>query len=475
MDALHVGSGLADLSRRSLRSVWHPCSQMALAERRPPLAIDRAEGPWLIDPDGRRYFDCISSWWVTLFGHGDAGIRQAIEDQLYRLPHTLLAGCTHAPAVELAERLSARTEHQLGHCFYASDGASAVEIALKMSFHAWRNLGHPEKRGFVCLRQSYHGETLGALSVTDVEVFRDAYDALLLRPHLVMSPDARQASQGESPEQVAERAAADLESLLQAQGHQIAALILEPLVQCAGGMAMHHPHYLRRARALCRDHRVHLIADEIAVGFGRTGSFFAWEQAGTDWPDLLCLSKGITGGFLPLSAVLASEAIFQAFWHEETRRGFLHSHSYTGNPLACRAALAVLDRFEDEPVLAQNATAAAALGEALRPLFADPRLEHPRQIGMIWAVDVTAAYAATDFSLQMREVALAHGLFLRPIGRTVYLMPPYLLTPELIDWLVRRLEDTFRAVLPEAPLPASQGDQTNQAHHVARPAEPAAA
>ncbi|WP_137895677.1 adenosylmethionine--8-amino-7-oxononanoate transaminase [Ramlibacter sp. 2FC] len=458
---------LSDLQQRSLSHVWHPCTQMQRAWQLPPLPIVRGQGPWLYDEQGRRYFDAISSWWVNLFGHADARINAAIKDQLDTLPHVMLAGCTHEPAVQLAERLSARTAGVLDHCFFASDGASAVEIALKMSFHHWRNLGRPAKQDFVCLRQGYHGETLGALAVTDVQVFRDAYDPLLMRAHQVMSPDARQALPGESAADVAQRAAAELEALLAEQHERIAALILEPLVQGASGMAMHDPAYLRAARELCDRYQVHLIADEIAVGCGRTGTFFAFEQAALPdqtpiWPDLLCLSKGISGGYLPLSLVLSRNAIYEAFLDDEVARGFLHSHSYTGNALACRAALAVLDRFDQDHVLETNREQAAQLTAALAPLAADPRIEHFRQRGMIWAFDVREPLAGARFAERFHLAGRARELLIRPIGRTVYLLPPYVLDPALSAWLAEQLRATLDATLSEntddadrAPEPAT--------------------
>lgn len=441
---------------RSLASVWHPCTQMQRAQVVPPLPIARAQGPWLIDQEGRRYFDANSSWWVNLFGHADPGIVQALKEQLDVLPHVMLAGCTHTPAIELAERLSARTQGVLGHAFYASDGSSAVEIALKMSFHQWRNVGQPGKRHFVCVRQGYHGETLGALAVTDVQVFRDAYDPLLMRALQVASPDDRQAMPGEDAEAVAMRAALELETLLAERHHEIAALIVEPLIQCAAGMAMYHVSYLQRARALCDLYNVHLIADEIAVGCGRTGSFFACEQAAI-WPDFICLSKGITGGFLPLSVVLSRDAIYRAFLSDDVARGFLHSHSYTGNALACRAALAVLDRFDTQDVLGQNATAAQALHAALAPLKTYPGVEHLRQRGMIWAFDVKADHAPGRFAELFHLAGRQHELLIRPIGRTVYLMPPYVLTCDLSRWLAERLLATLDDTLQQP-----HADRTHQ-------------
>ncbi|MDM0037512.1 adenosylmethionine--8-amino-7-oxononanoate transaminase [Variovorax sp. J22G21] len=431
--------------QRSLRSVWHPCTQMQRAAAVPPLPIARGEGPWLIDHEGQRYFDATSSWWVNLFGHADARINAALKDQLDRLPHVMLAGCTHAPAVELAERLSALTGGVLGHCFFASDGASAVEIALKMSFHHWRNRGLPAKREFVCLRQGYHGETLGALAVTDVAVFRDAYDPLLMRAHQMMSPDARQAAPGETAVDVAARAAAELQALFESRHEHIAALIIEPLVQGAAGMAMHDAAYLRTVRALCDRYEVNLIADEIAVGCGRTGTFFACEQAAI-WPDFVCLSKGISGGTLPLSLVMTRDAIYEVFLDDNVARGFLHSHSYTGNALACRAALAVLDRFEEDDVLQRNRQRAAALTAALAPLQADPRIEHFRQRGMIWAFDVRAPFVGERFAERFHLAGRERELLIRPIGRTVYLMPPYVLDDGLADWLAQRVMQTLDAV-----------------------------
>lgn len=429
-----------DLAARSLARVWHPCTQMARATRTPPLALARGEGPWLFDTEGRRHFDAISSWWVNLFGHSDAGLRGAIAQQLNTLPHAMLAGCTHEPVVRLAERLCARTGNALAHASFGSDGASAVEIALKQSFHAWRNQGRAHKRGFVCLRRSYHGETLGALSVTDVAVFRDAYDPLLLRSRIVDAPDSRLDNEDE--------ALAALAALLDAEADQLAAVLVEPLVQGAAGMVMHSPRYLRELRRLCRLHGVHLIADEIAVGCGRTGRFFAWSHTDPadahDWPDFLLLSKGITGGTLPLSVVLSSEAVFQAFWSDDPARGFLHSHSYTGNPLACAAANAVLDRFDDGQE-ARNAEQAAWLAAAFEPLRADARVAHLRQRGTILAFEVPGAPA--DFAERFHRAGRARELLIRPIGRSVYLMPPYLITPTLAVWLAEAVTATLNDVV----------------------------
>jgi adenosylmethionine-8-amino-7-oxononanoate aminotransferase len=429
--------------RRSLAAVWHPCTQMKTHESIPLVPIERGEGAWLYDFDGKRYLDAISSWWVNLFGHCNPRINAALKHQLERIEHLILAGFTHEPVIALSERLSALTGHALGHCFYASDGASATEIALKMSFHYWRNSGRPEKRDFVSLRNGYHGETLGALGVTDVALFKEAYAPLLRPAANVPTPDWRLAEPGESAQEFALRCARDLERWLEANHASTAALILEPLVQCAAGMAMYDPAYLRRARALCDRFEVHLIADEIAVGCGRTGTFFAHEQAGVR-PDFLCLSKGISGGYLPLSVVLTTPQVYAAFYSDQTARGFLHSHSYTGNALACTAALATLDLFEADEVIAANRLRAQQLTWLCEPLRAHPAVSDFRNCGMIWAFDVRGA--GPDFARAFFLAALDRGLLLRPIGNTVYFMPPYVIGEDECQALAQGTLEALRAV-----------------------------
>ena len=431
-----------DLLTRTRAAVWHPCTQMKQLEDAPPLAIARGEGAWLIDTDGRRYLDAISSWWVNLFGHCNPRINAAIIDQLGKIEHVMLAGATHAPVVELSERLAKLTG--LGHAFYGSDGASATEIALKMSAHYWRNTGQPQKNGFISLQNGYHGETVGALSVTDIPLFKRTYEPLLRHTVQVPTPDARLADPGESAEAFALRCADALETHLAAHAATTAAFIVEPLVQGAAGMAMYHPVYLSRARELCDRYGVHLIADEIAVGFGRTGTLFACEQA-VIRPDFICLSKGITGGYLPLSAVLTTDGIYAAFYGDETARGFLHSHSYTGNPLACRAALAVLDIFESDRIIATNREKSDAFTKILGEVAAHPHVRHFRHLGMIWAFDVVDA--APGFGSRFHSGALAQGVFIRPIGNTVYLMPPYVLAEEEMAMLVDGVLLTLSQVL----------------------------
>jgi adenosylmethionine---8-amino-7-oxononanoate aminotransferase len=435
----------AAMIRRSLRHVWHPCTQMKLHEAQPPVPIARAEGVWLYDFEGRRYLDGVSSWWVNLFGHGHPHIKAALRDQLDTLDHVMLAGFTHQSVVELSERLGALTG--LGHAFYGSDGASATEIALKMSAHYWRNSGRPEKSRFIGLAGGYHGETVGALAVTDIALFREAYAPLVRLAATVPSPDARGALAGESPADTARRAAAGLQDWLEQHHAQTAALIVEPLVQCAAGMATHDAAYLQEARALCDRYEVHLIADEIATGFGRTGTMFAHQQAGIR-PDFICLSKGLTGGTLPLSAVLTTDAVYEAFYDDEVARGFLHSHSYTGNPLACRAALATLELFEQTDALARNAETAGVLDAAFAPLSQHHAVRHARRLGMIWAWDVVPG-SLPHFARRYTQHAMANGVLLRPIGQTVYAMPPYVMDAQAAQHLARGALAALEATLAE--------------------------
>ncbi len=422
-----------DLAARSRAAIWHPCTQMARLDAVPPLPIVRGEGPWLIDAEGRRYFDATSAWWTNLFGHSDAGLQQAIARQAATLPHVMLAGCTHEPAVELAEGLAALTGGALGHAFFGSDGASATEIALKMSAHCWRNLGRPEQCEFIAFAGGYHGETLGALSVTDVAVFRDAYAPLLRATHLV-------------PALHEEGALVELEAKLRELDGRCAAVIVEPLIQGASGMRMHGPEPLAAVRALCTRYQAHLIADEIAVGCGRTGRFFAWDHVEAPRPDFVLLSKGITGGTLPLSVVLTTDAVFEAFLSPDVSRGFLHSHSYTGNPIACAAANEVLRRFRDTDLLQQLPRQAEALRAAFAPLAEDSRTTNFRQTGLVLAFDVREP--GERFAERFHLAARRHELLIRPIGATVYLMPPYLIDEPTAAWLAQAVRATLDEVRP---------------------------
>jgi adenosylmethionine-8-amino-7-oxononanoate aminotransferase len=437
-------SGNENWVERDLAHVWHPCTQMKDHETVPLIPLRSGKGVWLEDFTGKRYIDGISSWWTNLFGHANPRINSAVAAQLELLEHVIFAGFTHAPAVTLAEELVRLAPPGLNRCFFADNGSAAVEVAVKMSFHYWRNAGRERKTRFITLANSYHGETLGALAVGNVDLYKSIYKPLLMDVITVPSPDAFMREPGVSEAEHARRQFAHLEAALSQHHDEVAAVIVEPLVQCAAGMRMYDPVYLSLLRAACDRYGVHLIADEIAVGFGRTGTLFACEQAGIR-PDYLCLSKGLTGGYLPLSVVLTTDGVYDAFYDEYVKlNGFLHSHSYTGNPLACAAANATLALFRDEPVLERNRATAAHMHAATAHLADYPHVGEIRQRGMILAIELVRDRVTREpfpwqerRGLRIYRHALERGALIRPIGTSVYFMPPYVITPDEIDLLAR--------------------------------------
>jgi len=402
------------IKNEDLEYIWHPCSQMKDYETLPLIPIKQGKGVWLEDFDGNRYIDAVSSWWVNLFGHANPRINAAVKAQVDTLEHVIFAGFTHEPAVRLAKRLVALTPEGLTKLFFADNGSSAIEVAIKMSFHYFKNRGSL-KPLVISLENSYHGETLGALSVGDVALYKETYKEILIRSVQVKSPAL-----------VSEDAAlSDLEATLKRQAHEVCCMIIEPLIQCAGNMQMYSPSYITKAKALCEAYNVHLIADEIAVGFGRTGTLFACEQAGIT-PDFMCLSKGLTGGYLPLSVVLTSDDVYNAFYCDYSEgKSFLHSHSYTGNPIACAVANAVLDIFESDDVIENNRAKSAQMAKELERFKALENVENIRQCGMVAAFDISGYEPSERVGLNVYRYGLDNGVLLRPLGHTVYFMPPY--------------------------------------------------
>jgi len=430
------------LMQRDLKVLWHPCTQMKDHETLPLIPIRRGKGIWLEDFDGNRYIDAISSWWVNLFGHANPRINAAVKTQLDTLEHVLLAGFSHEPAIRLAERLVQLTPPGLDRCFFADNGSSAVEVALKMSFHYWRNTGQAGKTRFISLTNSYHGETLATLAVGDVALYKETYEPLLMKAISVPSPDCFEREQGESWVEHSEKMFTHMDKALARHADEVCAVIVEPLVQCAGNMRMYHPVYLQLLRDACDRYNIHLIADEIAVGFGRTGTLFACEQADIT-PDFICLSKGLTGGYLPLSLTMTSEQIYQAFYDDyEKLNAFLHSHSYTGNPLGCAAALATLDIFDADNIIEKNRKTAQQMSKAVAHLEEHPHIAEIRQTGMILAIEMIKHKGSrTPYPWQERRGlrvyrhALEQGALLRPLGNVIYFMPPYIINEEQIHQL----------------------------------------
>ncbi|MFO0451317.1 MAG: adenosylmethionine--8-amino-7-oxononanoate transaminase [Pseudomonadota bacterium] len=444
MEPLHAADPPgADLVRRDLAVVWHPCTQMKDHEALPPVAIRRGRGVWLEGVDGRRYLDAIGSWWVSVFGHCHPEIVAAVQRQAAELEHVMLAGFTHGPAVELAERLVRLAPAGLTRCFYADSGSAAIEIAVKMSFHHWKNVGRPKKRRFVTLANSYHGETLGALAVGSVDLYKEIYRPLLMDVLTAPSPDCYEREPGESWEAHSRRRFEPMRALLETHADEIAAVIVEPLVQCAGQMRMYHPVYLQLLRETCDRLGVHLIADEIAVGLGRTGTTVACEHAGVR-PDFLCLSKGLTGGWLPASVVLTTEAVYEAFYDDYVKRtAFLHSHTYSGNPLACAAGLATLDLLERPATRARIVSLGEHLERATAPLAEHPNVTEVRRTGTLVAIEFARDRRTREpfpwverRGLRAYRHALSRGVLLRPIGNVLYYVPPYVITDAEVDFLV---------------------------------------
>ena len=443
-----------ELIDRDLTHVWHPCTQMKDHQQIPIIPIAKGEGIWLQDFDGNKYIDAISSWWVNIFGHANKTISTAIKRQAETLEHVLLAGFSHEPVIQLSEQLVEITPEPLQKCFYADNGSSAIEVALKMSFHYWKNIGQANKKKFITLKNSYHGETIGALSVGDVELYKDTYEPLLMDVIAVQGADSFDMQEGENIANHVQEKFAAMEATLEQFHDQVCAVIVEPLVQCAGYMRMYDAKYLKLLRAACDRYNVHLIADEIAVGFGRTGTMFACEQANIS-PDFMCLSKGLTGGYLPLSVVLTTNQVYDAFYDDYTSlKAFLHSHSYTGNPLACAAALATLEIFHRQDIINRNQSLIKHIEVQGKRFDDHPNIGHVRQTGMIFAIEMVKDKSSrTAYPWQERrglkayQHALKNHVLLRPLGNVLYFMPPYVIEPGQIELVLEVMEEAVQAAI----------------------------
>lgn len=425
-----------ELRNRDLEVLWHPCSQMKDYETLPLVPIKKGYGVYIEDFDGNVYIDAISSWWVNIFGHTNSYINSKIKEQLDTLEHVILAGFSHEPVVRLSERLVKLTPKGLDKCFYADNGSSAVEVALKMSYHAHLNDGK-KRTTFVSLTNSYHGETIGALSVGDVELYKETYEPLLI--HSVQTPVPEDMSV-----EAAQKAAQSFKELCEEKAGEISAIIVEPLVQGAGYMHMYHPSFLTLVREICDKYDIHLIADEVMVGFGRTGELFACEHADIT-PDFLVLSKGLTGGYLPLSVTLTSNKIYAKFYCDyNEHKAFLHSHSYTGNALACAAANATLDLFEQNDVIEKNRELSKYMGEKLQTFLELDNVKSVRQTGMICALNLKGYDTKLRVGLKIYNYGLKKGVLIRPLGNVVYFMPPYIITKEEIDKMMDTAKEAIK-------------------------------
>ncbi|MEE9911362.1 MAG: adenosylmethionine--8-amino-7-oxononanoate transaminase [Deltaproteobacteria bacterium] len=433
------------LQEKDLQYIWHPCSQMKDYEDFPPIVIERGKGAYLYDVDGKRYLDAVSSWWVNLFGHANDRLSRALADQAQKLEHVIFANFSHEPAIGLAEEIVRITPAGLSKVFFADNGSSAVEAALKMSFHYHQQTGRPGKTKFAAITDAYHGETLGALSVGDLDLYSKIYKPLMMNTFRAAGPDCFRCPYDQNRGTCDAQCFEALEREVTKHADEICGVVIEPLVQCAAGMKIYPPVYLRKLRQLCTAHHIHFIADEIAVGFGRTGKMFACEHAGVS-PDMMCLSKGITAGYMPLSLVVTTDEIYSAFYADYAElRAFLHSHSYTGNALACAVARESLNIFRDESVLARNEIRSRMILDKVTRLFdGHPLVGEYRQLGMIGALELVAD-RKTKEAFDWRErvgygiyrIALTKGVLLRPLGNIIYFMPPYIVEEEDIERMVR--------------------------------------
>jgi adenosylmethionine---8-amino-7-oxononanoate aminotransferase len=419
--------------------LWHPFTQQRDWVDEEPLMIEAADGCELVDSTGRRYLDGVSSLWCNVHGHRHPAIDEAVREQLDRVAHSTMLGLSHPGAAELAERLIAIAPPGLNRVFYSDSGSTAVEVALKMAFQYWQHRGgqHVRKTSFICLDGAYHGDTIGSVSVGGMPLFHSAFAPLLFEAHRAPAGDVD-----------------ELARLIAMREEEIAAVVIEPLVQGAAGMITHPPGYLRAVRRLCDRHGILLICDEVATGFGRTGTMFACEQEGVA-PDLLCLAKGLTGGYMPLAATLATERIYEAFLGlPSEQKTFFHGHTYTGNPLACAAALASLDVFDRERTLVRLQPKIRLLSEWLRGVERMPEVKEVRQRGLMVGIDLGEHDPELRVGHRVVLEARRRGVIVRPLGDVVVLMPPLSISKQQLRLLVQVVARSIRAATPVADLDA---------------------
>ncbi|TYQ15834.1 UNVERIFIED_CONTAM: adenosylmethionine-8-amino-7-oxononanoate aminotransferase [Acetivibrio alkalicellulosi] len=443
------------LQEKDLKYIWHPCSQMKDYENFPPIVIKKGYGAYLEDVNGKKYLDAISSWWVNLFGHSNKRINEALYRQASKLEHVIFANFSHEAAIELSERIVKITPEGLNKVFFGDNGSSAVEIALKLSFQYHQQTGKSKKTRFVALTDAYHGETIGALSVGGVDLYNKIYKPLLLDVIRSTGPDCYRCKYMKDRNTCSAECFEMIERDILDKHEEISAIIVEPLVQCAAGMKIYSPIYLKKLRQLCDKYDINLIADEIAVGFGRTGKMFACQHADIS-PDIMCLSKGLTAGYMPLSLTLMTDKIYDAFYDDySTMKAFLHSHSYSGNPLGCAIAIETLNIFNDEKILDQIAEKSDYLmNRAKEQLLGIPYVGEYRQIGMIGAIELVCDKESKEpFESDKRvgysiyKKALEKGVLLRPLGNVIYFMPPYIISNQDIDFMIQAAKDSINQCL----------------------------
>lgn len=433
-----MANNFSELQKKDLKYIFHPCTQMKDFENDPPLVIKKAEGLYLIDEQGNRYMDCISSWWVNLFGHCNPRINKIINEQISTLEHVIFANFAHEPAIELCEELEKVLPRGLNKFLFSDNGSSSIEMALKLSFQYHLQTGNPQKTKFISLQNAYHGETIGALGVGDVDIFTETYRPLIKEGIKVKVPYLNEKLSESEFKKYENECLEELENLLKERHNEIACMIVEPLVQGAAGMLIYSDNYLKKVREFTKKYNIHLIDDEIAMGFGRTGKMFACEHANIE-PDIMCIAKGLSSGYYPIAMVCITTDIFNAFYADyKEGKSFLHSHTYSGNPLGCRIALEVLKIFREENILALVNKKGAYLKEQARKIFKNKEyVKEYRHIGLIGALELKNFAPNERVGREIYKIALKKGVLIRPIGNTIYFMPPYIITNEEIDRLLR--------------------------------------
>ncbi len=433
-----------DLQIKDMKNIWHPCSQMKDYETFPPIVIDKGEGIYLYDIDGKEYIDTISSWWVNLFGHANPRINKALKSQVDKLEHVIFSNFSHKSAINLSEEILNISPKGLSKVFFGDNGSSAVEIALKLSFQYHKQTGHDSKKKFISLKDGYHGETIGALSVSKTPLYSEVYNDILLDTIEVQGPNCYRCPFDEKKETCNAPCFKYMEETIINHHKEITSVIIEPMVQCASGMKIYSKVYLKKLRDITKEYNINLIADEIAVGFGRTGEMFGVNHPNIS-PDIMCVSKGLTGGYLPLSLAITTDKIYDAFYDDYLKyKAFLHSHSYSGNPLACACALETLNIFKENDILKEVKEKGTYLYNLVYDTFKDlPYVSDIRSIGMISAIELAEdKKTKTPFDVKKRigyniyKIALKYGLILRPLGDVLYFMPPYIITKEEINKMV---------------------------------------
>lgn len=444
-------SKVLELQRKDLKYIWHPCSQMKDYEDMPPIIAKKGDGVFIEDIEGKRYLDAVSSWWVNLFGHSNKRINDALYNQANNLEHVIFANFSHEPAIELCERLMKLVPKGLGKVFFADNGSSSIEIALKISFQYHYQTGKSKKKKFIALTDAYHGETIGALSMGGCDRYSEIFKPLLLDTMRVDSPDCYRCKYSLCRDTCDAECFEHMKKTVEENHEEISAVIIEPMVQGAGGIKIYSPKYLKKLRTLCDDYDINLIVDEIAMGMGRTGTMFASEHAGIT-PDLMTISKGITAGYLPLALTLMTDKIYDAFYDDYTSgRSFIHSHSYSGNALACSVAVETLKIFEEENILEKNKVKSQFLRKICEEKLLDiPYVGEYRQIGMVGAIELVQDKESKErfpwedrVGYEIYKIALRKGVMIRPMGDVIYFMPPYVITEEEMEFMIDITRDSI--------------------------------